>query len=192
MLEQMSEVCCGIRDGSVCTLYGFQSGTVQRDRLTASACGPGFELVYFPVAVTAAGSRGGRPRSRTAQPGRSSTPSRSMRPGPPAARRSADGPASGSARPGWGPTATATGQFQAGPQGRLRRRLCPIVHTQKSTTMRPKGALSSGDPEGDSRPMIESVRAARELWGRGPRAAERGTASTAAGWSAAPSSFWLG
>jgi hypothetical protein len=57
--------------------------------------------------------------------------------------------------------------------------------------MRPKGALSSGDPEGHSRPMIESVRAARELWGRGPRAAERGTASTAAGRSAAPSSFWL-
>jgi len=47
MLEQMSEVRCGIGDGSVCTLYGFQPGTVHRDRLTARRCGPGFEVVYF-------------------------------------------------------------------------------------------------------------------------------------------------
>jgi hypothetical protein len=26
MLEQISEVCCGIGDGSVCTLYRFQPG----------------------------------------------------------------------------------------------------------------------------------------------------------------------
>jgi hypothetical protein len=54
----MSEVCCAIRDGSVCTLYRFQPGTVHRDRLTDSACGPGFEVVHFPVTVTAGGIEG--------------------------------------------------------------------------------------------------------------------------------------
>jgi hypothetical protein len=43
----MSEVCRAIRAGSVCTLYEFQSGTVHRDRLTATACGPGSEVAYF-------------------------------------------------------------------------------------------------------------------------------------------------
>jgi hypothetical protein len=55
MLEQMSEMCCGIRDGSVGTLYGFQPGTVQRDRLTASAV-----RAQFRGRALAGGGDGGR------------------------------------------------------------------------------------------------------------------------------------
>jgi len=140
MLEQISEVCCGIGDGSVCTLYGFQPGTVQRDRLTASACGPGFEVVHL-----SGGGDGGRIEGRTTtiQDGAIWAAEYAIEVDAAGATRRAairGRPGTGfcTARPG--PTATATGWPTANPRP---------VRSRNDTRATPTGAapLSKSTPD---------------------------------------------